>query len=104
MTDRSKRSIYTGDWIGGTQEQSSECRLWRQVISQAISDAYLDDQRNKIAVITWLETPDFDDVCDFAALHPEQTKKHFYKILESKPAIARFIGRKLKDAIERQGN
>jgi hypothetical protein len=98
MTDRSKRSIYTGDWIGGTQEQSSECRLWRQVISQAISDAYLDDQRNKIAVITWLETR------DFAALHPEQTKKHFYKILESKPAIARFIGRKLKDAIERQGN
>lgn len=99
MTDRSKRSIYTGAWTSADQELSSECRLWRQVISQAISDAYLEDMKPKLEVIQWIDTEDFETVCDCAAVNAERMRQHFVDILESKPAIARYKGRKLKDVL-----
>lgn len=53
----------------------------------------------KLEVIRWLESEDFETVCDFAALNAERMRQHFVDILESKPAIARYKGRKLKDVI-----
>lgn len=71
------------------------------MISQAISDAYLDDPKNKREVKQWLDTDDFVTVCDLASVNPDYMKKTFHKILKDKPAIARFEGRKIKDLIER---
>ena len=39
-----QKNIYWG-LIGTSQELLSECRLWRAVISQAISDAYLNEPK-----------------------------------------------------------
>tara|TARA_S200002703_G_scaffold24605_1_gene21352 strand:+ start:246 stop:461 length:216 start_codon:yes stop_codon:yes gene_type:complete len=68
-------------------------------MSQAISDAYLDDPKPKEEVIEWLESDDFEVVCDHAAINAERMKAHFYDILSAKPALARYKGRKLKDVI-----
>jgi len=68
-------------------------------MSQAISDAYLDDPKPKEEVIEWLRSDDFQVVCDLAAINAERMKRHFYEILSAKPALARFKGRKLKDVI-----
>ena len=101
MTDRSKKSIYTGGWINSHPELSSEFRLWRSVISQAISDVYLDNPKHKLEVMEWLDTDDFETVCDLADLNPDFVKKAIRNIAESKPAIARFTGRKIKDVIDK---
>lgn len=49
----------------------------------------------------WLDTDDFETVCDLADLNPDFVKKVIRKIAESKPAIARFTGRKIKDVIDK---
>lgn len=101
MTGKSNRNTYTGDWTRTAPELSSECRLWRAVISQAISDAYLDDLKNKRNVQEWVGTEDFTAVCDLASMNPEYMKKIFNQILKMKPAIARFEGRRLKEIIDK---
>jgi hypothetical protein len=49
----------------------------------------------------WLDTDDFETVCDLADLNPDFVKKAIRNIAESKPAIARFTGRKIKDVIDK---
>lgn len=71
------------------------------MISQAISDAYLDDPKNKRNVIDWIDTEDFVSVCDHASVNPDFMKKKFKEILSMKPAIARFEGRKVKEVIDK---
>ena len=102
MTDKLSRRIFTGGLIGKDQEQSSECHLWRAVISQAISDAYLDDRRQKSEVVSWLDTEDFITVCDLADIDHRKMKNNFRYILTQKKPIARYEGRKLKDLIDRK--
>lgn len=101
MTDRSKKSTYSGVSINSHPELSSEFRLWRAVVSQAISDVYLDNPRHKLEVLEWLETDDFEVVCDLADLNADFVAKSIRNIAESKPAIARFYGRKVKDVIDK---
>lgn len=102
MTGKLSRRIFTGGLIGKGQEQSSECHLWRAVISQAISDAYLNDERQKDDVIKWLRTEDFVTVCDLADIDHRKMKNNFLYILTQKEPIARYEGRKLKDLIDRK--
>ena len=71
------------------------------MISQAISDAYLDDPKNKRNVIDWIDTEDFVSVCDHASVNPDFMKKKFKEILSMKPPIARFEGRRVKDLIDK---
>ena len=71
------------------------------MISQAISDAYLNDEKDKFAVEQWLETDDFQAVCDLADICSSKMKENFFHILSSKSAIARYEGRKLKDLIDK---
>jgi hypothetical protein len=70
-------------------------------VSQAISDAYLNDQREKDAVAHWVTTKDFVTVCDLADIDWESMKENFEHILKSKSAVARYEGRKLKDLIDK---
>jgi len=102
MTAKLNRRIFTGGLIGKTQEQSSECHLWRAVISQAISDAYLNDERERAVVELWIHTDDFVTVCDLADIDHEKMKNNFLYILSAKEPIARYEGRKLKDLIDKK--
>ena len=102
MTDRLNRRIFTGGLIGTSQELLSECRLWRAVISQAISDAYLNEPKERWAVMEWIYTEDFETVCDLADIDARIMRDNFYYILQAKSAIARYEGRKLKDLIDKQ--
>ena len=78
----------------------SECRLWKYVICQAISDSYLGTEREKISVLKWVKSPDFINVCDLAELNADRLKDHFKIILNSKPVVARYLGEKLRRVIQ----
>ena len=71
------------------------------MISQAISDAYLNDEKDRFAVEQWLETEDFQTVCDLADICSSKMRDNFLHILNSKSSIARYEGRKLKDLIDK---
>jgi hypothetical protein len=72
------------------------------VISQAISDAYLDDIKQKETVSDWIDTSDFDTVCDLASVGSNQMRKNFKEILLMRPAIAKMKGRLLKHLLEKE--
>ena len=97
MTGKLSRRIFTGGLIGKTQEQSSECHLWRAVISQAISDAYLNEPKERDIIEVWIHSEDFVTVCDLADIDSSKMKNNFIYILDAKEPIARYEGRKLKD-------
>ena len=100
MTDKSSRSIYTGDWTETDQELMSECRLWKYVICQAVSDAYLGSTKEKLEVSEWVLSKDFSHVCDLAEMNAENLQEHFKVILTSKSVVARYLGEKLKRTIQ----
>ena len=102
MIDRSNKKTFIGRLTETAPEQSSECRLWRQVISQAISDAYLEDKKQKNIVSEWVQTQDFVTVCDFASVEFEQMKRNFEEILSMKPALAKMKGRLIKHLLEKE--
>ena len=102
MTDKLSKKISIGGLIDKTQEQLSECHLWRAVISQAISDAYLNEPKERDIVAEWIHTDDFVSVCDFAGIDHEKMKNNFIYILNTQESIARYEGRKLKDLIDRK--
>jgi hypothetical protein len=78
----------------------SECRLWKHVICQAISDAYLGSNKEKLAVAEWIMSSDFDNVCDLATLESDRLRKMIHEILTSKSVVARFLGERLKKVIQ----
>ena len=80
MTDRLSRRIFTGGLIGKGLEQSSECHLWRAVISQAISDAYLNEPKEREIIEMWIHTEDFITVCDLADIDYDKMKNNFLHI------------------------
>ena len=102
MTGKLSRRIFTGGLIGKDQEQSSECHLWRAVISQAISDAYLNEPKERDIIELWIHSEDFVSVCDLADIDYDKMRNNFIYILEAKEPIARYEGRKLKDLIDRK--
>ena len=101
MTGRSSKNIFIGGLTETDPEQSSECRLWRQVLSQAISDAYLSDQKQRQSVTEWIASKDFRTVCDFAFVDFFQMKKIFYTILDMKGNEAREEGKEIKQLLDR---
>ena len=99
MTDRSSRSIFTGGLTETDPEQSSECRLWRQVLSQAISDAYLNDTKKRQSVVEWVASSDFKTVCDLAFVEVTEMRKFFKKILSLHSEEARDEGKDIKQLL-----
>jgi hypothetical protein len=81
----------------------SECRLWKHVICQAISDSYLGSAKEKLKVAEWLMSEDYVTCCDMAELHPENLHKLIKEILTSKPVVARYLGERLKKVIQDRG-
>jgi len=102
MTGKLSRRIFTTGLIGKNQEQLSESLLWRAVISQAISDAYLNDPKERDVIEVWINSDDFTTVCDLADIDSEKMKNNFIYILNAKEPIARYEGRKLKDLIDKK--
>lgn len=100
MTDKLSKSTYIGDWIERDQELMSECRLWKHVMCQAISDLYLGNPKEKLKVAIWMKSNDFDDVCDMAELNSSRLKVHLNEIANSKPLVARYLGERLKRTIQ----
>tara|TARA_R100001440_G_scaffold61483_1_gene81422 strand:- start:31 stop:261 length:231 start_codon:yes stop_codon:yes gene_type:complete len=74
------------------------------VICQAISDSYLGSPKEKLRVGEWLMTDDYIIVCDMAEMHPENLHKLIKEILISKPVVARYLGERLRKAIQDRGH
>ena len=100
MTDKLNRNIYSGELIGNNPELTSELRLWRFVVCQAISDSYLGTTKEKVSIGKWIQGDDFSKVCDLADLNTENVKKSIFEILMSKPIVARYLGENLKRFIQ----
>lgn len=103
-TDKLNKSIYIGDWIERDQELMSECRLWKHVMCQAISDLYLGTAKEKLSVAEWIISDDYDQVCDMAELNASRLKKYLFEIANSKPIVARYLGEKLKKTIQNRSS
>ena len=104
MTDKLNKNIYIGDWTEKDQELMSECRLWKYVICQAISDSYLGNHHERLSVGRWVNSCDFEDICDMAELNAYHLKKHFKEILVSKPIVSRYLGERLKRVIQNRSS
>ncbi len=72
------------------------------MISQAISDAYLNEPKERDIIEVWIHSEDFVTVCDLADIDSSKMKNNFIYILNAKEPIARYEGRKLKDLIDRK--
>jgi len=70
------------------------------VICQAISDAYLGNDKEKLSVGKWILTEDYVAVCDLATLNSENLSVKIKEILTSKPLVARYLGERLKKVIQ----
>ena len=100
MTDKSNKSTFIGVWIEPHHELTSESRLWKHVMCQAISDSYLGSSREKVSVGKWLKSEDFSMVCDLGSLNAEEMSKLIQEILMSKPVVARYLGERLRRVIQ----
>ena len=94
--------MFTGTSTEIIQDHTSSLRLWRAVISQAISDAYLNEPKERDIIEVWIHSEDFVTVCDLADIDSSKMKNNFIYILDAKEPIARYEGRKLKDLIDRK--
>ena len=70
------------------------------MICQAISDSYLGNEKEKLAIAEWVMSSDFDNVCDLATLEADRLRKMIKEILTSKSVVARFLGERLKKVIQ----
>ena len=70
------------------------------MICQAISDSYLGNKRQKLAVGQWIVSDDFIMVCDLSSLNSDRMEKLIKEILTSKPVLARYLGEKLRKVIQ----
>jgi len=99
-TDKSKKKLFIGVWTETHHELTSESRLWKHVICQAISDAYLGSPKEKLAVAEWIMSDDFSNVCDLATLNSDRLSKMIKEILTSKSVVARYLGERLRKVIQ----
>ena len=100
MIDKSKRNTYG---IGLTKKNlglTSESRLSRSVVCQAISDLYMGKKKDKMRGIEWWGIDDFIACCDFACINPENLQKFIQEIILSKPYTDVELGDKLKRFIK----
>lgn len=95
-TDRSEPRPLRDGLIETIQEQSSECRLWRNVLGQNVRDLYDIDQGVRSRAIVWIVSPDFEVVCDMADVHPSDMREQMYALSTLSLGLARKFGRQLR--------
>lgn len=98
-TDRSVSNTCTALSIQKTQELASASLLWRSVLSQALKDLYGTNPKDRMEVLKWLKTTDFDAVCDFACVEVASMREQFVNIAGMPWQLARKYGKNLSDLI-----
>jgi len=100
-TDRSKRKPSSGGSTQPDPELSFEyVPIWRAAISQAIKDIY-GTERDRREVILWLNTPDFDTVCDLAELPADEIHEQLTALIALPHGLAVKYGTVLRERIIR---
>src|SRR5882724_7755379 len=84
---------------GYLYDKTDESRLWRRCIIQAIRDAAKGNSRQKLEIVKWIEGPDFDSVCHYAAIDADFLQTQLTDILAMPPIPARLRYNELKLAI-----
>lgn len=84
---------------GYLYDKTTESRLWRRVVMQAIKDSAKGKAEVKLEVREWLDTKDFEDVCHYAAVDADFMYDELMSILESPGAVARIRAISLREAI-----
>lgn len=99
-TDKSKSSTSGGSLIVSDRALTSECILWRAVIGTVLDDLTSGKPPLVLEAIDWLNSDDFEEVCDMADVCPH-TLKHCAKeiIHEKHHWRRRYMGRVLKSNI-----
>jgi hypothetical protein len=77
------------------EELSNAAKLWRSVLGQAIRDVYHEDNARK-EVIRWLDTDDFEVVCDYAEVDPVQMREQIASLCRLPLPLARKYGKMLR--------
>ena len=98
-TDRSNAKLSSGASIRPIHELTSQSALWRAVLGQAIRDLYGTDNRARVEVLVWIKSRDFDTVCDFAFVEPQQMREQLLAISQLSPGLARKYGSELRHQV-----
>ena len=79
---------------------TSESALWRSVLGQAIKDVYDTRARVRAETMAWLTTPDFEAVCHFADVEPDQMRSQMASLATLSRGVAMKYGQLLKMQVE----
>ena len=95
-TDKSRENLSRTRYQKQDQGLTSELELWKAVLFQAILDCASQNDKERLEVAQWVDTQDFDTVCEFAdmnapmlameinnllSLPTHALRKHYSKIL-----------------------
>ncbi len=81
------------------KDLSSANAMWRSVLAQAIRDIYGSDLSPRLEVIRWLQTKDFETVCEFAHVEPMSMREQLMALIELPTDLARKYGKLLRDKV-----
>lgn len=70
--------------------------LWRAVLGQAVRDIYDVSARVREETLAWLQSTDFETVCDYACVDAENMRDQLISLASLPPAMARKYGSQLR--------
>jgi hypothetical protein len=73
------------------------------VLGQAIKDVYDTRERVRTETIAWLGTPDFEAVCHFADVEPDQMRNQMASLANLSRGLAMKYGQLLRMQVEGDG-
>lgn len=73
--------------------------MWRAVLAQAIRDIYSGSESERRDVLLWMKTKDFEIVCDYACVEPEQMMEQIASLAVMPAILARKYGKALRNHV-----
>lgn len=83
-------------------EPELEIQLWRRVIVQAIRDAGSSNAKTRASIFSWMNTPEYKNVCSSARINPVPLKKGLMVLLETATNFPRVVVIKSIEAMEKE--
>lgn len=76
-----------------------ESLLWRAVLAQAIRDIYDLNENVRKEALRWIMSPDFQIVCDYAFVDPEDMKEQMANLSTLSRSLAKKYGSLLRSEV-----
>ncbi len=85
--------------IEPAHDLSASSLMWRAVLAQSVRDIYGEEPKQRLDVIRWLKSRDFETVCDFAHVEVISMRQQMAALVALPIPLARKYGKILRDRI-----